>query len=308
MRHDIAAPSGIAERFVAAFLRIFLRIAFRPFIGPRMGQAAQRRWANLLSLLMPGRTGLLRRMETVAGLQVQILSTSSVEVHGVVLYLHGGAFCLGGPQTHGGLCSHIALESDLPVWIPDYRLAPEHPYPCALEDALAVYDELLQRGYSSESIVVAGDSAGGALALALAIKLKRLGRPQPAALALISPLTDPNASNDTTPPGVRGDPMITRAWLRQGLQWFRVPSGVNEFTPLDADLAGLAPMLIQAGDEEILLPDSVKLEVHASNCGVVCRLDVYEERWHVFQLQGFYLQSSRQALKAIAEFARNSVL
>jgi acetyl esterase/lipase len=273
-----------------------------------MGPAAQRRWLRILALLMPGHiVGLASRFENISGLEVEILSSKNVEAKGVMLYLHGGAFCLGGSPMYRGLCSHLAIESGMPVWIPNYRLAPEHPYPCALDDAMTVYDTLLQRGYSSNSIVLAGDSAGGALSLALAIHLNRLGRTAPAALALISPLTDGSATHDTTMPGVRGDPMVTRAWLNQGLQWLNLPQGVPEFTPLNIDLSGLPPILIQAGDEEILFSDSIKLEAHAQSCKVPCRLDVYKERWHVFHLQAFYLRSSRQALKAMATFARNSI-
>jgi acetyl esterase/lipase len=307
MQRSIPAPSGWFEAFVAGFLRLFLRAAFRPFIGPRLGPVAQRRWANILSLLMPGRAGLVSQREHIAGLDVLVLAPPQVASKGVVLYLHGGAFCLGGTQTHRGLCSHLAHESGMPVWIPNYCLAPEHPYPCALGDALAAFDALLQRGYACNNIVVAGDSAGSTLALALAIHLKRLGRAMPAGLALISPVTDLQADHSDTAPGVRGDPMVTQAWLRQGLQWFHVPQGTAEFAPLDTDLSGLPPMLIQAGREEILLPDSVRLEAHAQRCKVPCQLDIYQERWHVFHLQAFYLRSSRQALQAIAAFARSCV-
>lgn len=307
MRFDIPAPTGWFEKFAAGFLRLFLRATFRPFIGPRMGPGAQRRWVQILSLLMPGRLGLTRRFETIAGCEVQIMAPSGTSASAVVLYLHGGAFCLGSSQTHRGLCSHLAFESGMPVWIPNYRLAPEHPYPCALEDALAVYDTLLQRGYSSNSIVLAGDSAGATLALALAIHLKRLGRSAPAGLALISPITDVNASRDAIVPGGRGDPMVTTAWLHQGLQWFNLPQGVPEFSPLNIDLSGLPPMLVQAGQEEILLPDSIRLEAHAQQCNAPCRLEVYAERWHVFHLQAFYLGSSRNALKAMANFMRSSI-
>jgi acetyl esterase/lipase len=307
MRVDVPAPAGWFERFVAGFLRLFLRASFRPFIGPRLGPVAQRRWARILSLLMPGRLGLTSRFETIAGCEVQIMAPTSASSSAVVLYLHGGAFCLGSSQTHRGLCSHLAFDSGMPVWIPNYRLAPESPYPCALEDALAVYDRLLQSGYSSNSIVLAGDSAGATLALALAIHLKRLGRSAPAGLALISPITDFDAPRDPVIPGGRGDPMVTPAWLHQGLQWFNMPQGVPEFSPLRVDLSGLPPILVQAGQEEILLPDSIKLEAHAQHHGVACRLEVYAERWHVFHLQAFYLGSSRKALKAMADFVRSSI-
>ena len=307
MRRDIPAPGGWLEPLVAGFLRLFLRATFRPFIGPRLGPVAQRRWAHILSLLMPGRVGLIGRNEHIGGMQVRVLSPRRGVGKGVILYLHGGAFCLGSAQTHRGMCSHLAHESGMQVWIPNYRLAPEHPYPCALEDALAALDALLQRGHACSSIVVAGDSAGATLALALAIHLKKLGRAMPAGLALISPVTDFQADHVGIAPGARSDPMVTQAWLSQGLQWLHVPPGVTEFAPLDADLSGLPPMLIQAGQEEILLPDSIRLEAHAQRCKVPCQLDIYQERWHVFHLQAFYLRSGRQALRAIAAFTRSCV-
>jgi cyclohexanone monooxygenase len=129
----------------------------------------------------------------------------------------------------------------------------------------------------------------------------------PAGLALISPVTDFQADHAETAPGVRGDPMVTQAWLRQGLQWFHVPQRVPEFSPLDVDLSGLPPMLVQAGREEILLPDAIRLEAQAERWKVPCQLDIYQERWHVFHLQAFYLRSSRQALRAIATFAKSSI-
>ncbi len=307
MRLDIPAPQGRLEKLVAGFLRLFLRATFRPLMGPRMGPGAQRRWARILSLFMPGRRGVSRRFDKIAGLDVEILAPRTGSAGGVVLYLHGGAFCLGSSQTHGGLCSHLAFESGMPVWIPNYRLAPEFPYPCALDDALAVYDTMLQRGYSSHSIVLAGDSAGASLALALAIHLKSLGRCAPAGLALVSPITDAKATRGAKVPGVRGDPMVTQAWLQQGLKWFNAPQDVPEFSPLDVDLSGLPPMLVQAGREEILLPDAIRLEAHAQHCNVPCRLEIYEERWHVFHLQAFYLKSSRQAIKAMAAHMRNTI-
>ncbi|MET3120868.1 acetyl esterase/lipase [Oxalobacteraceae bacterium GrIS 2.11] len=302
MINKIQPPSGLIERFQAGFLRIFLRTAFKTMIGPRSSVATQRIWVQLLALLMPGKIGLRRHRQNLSGLDIQIISPRQNVGKSVILFLHGGAFCLGNNFTHRSLCSHLAFESRLPVWIPNYRLAPEHPYPCALDDAVDVYRELL-RHYPAQQIVIAGDSAGASLALALALRLKQRALQQPACMLLISPVTDGQALRREQLMGGRGDPMISAGWLGQGVSWLNAPEQ-SEFAPLLHDLSGLPPMLIQVGEEEILLNDSLQLEQLATQAGVECRLEYYLERWHVFHLQSFYLKSSKLAIGAMARFAQ----
>ena len=297
----IEPPSGFIETGQAAFLRGFLRFTFKSAIGPRLGVKAQRRWVHILSLLMPGRLGLSRRSLDVNGRNIQIISPQNASAKSVILYLHGGAFCLGNHFTHRSLCSHFAFESGLPVWILNYRLAPEHPYPCALDDAVVAYQELLRQSYAPQNIIVAGDSAGGSLAIALALRLKKLGIPQPACLTLISPVTDGLAARQEQLFGGRGEPMINEGWLAQGVNWLNAPSG-SEFSPLTADLRGLPPTLIQVGEEEILLNDSLQLEQKLNQAGVSCRLECHLQRWHVFHLQTLYLRSAKLAIRAMAQF------
>jgi acetyl esterase/lipase len=196
----------------------------------------------------------------------------------------------------------------LPVWLPDYRLAPEHPYPAALEDAIACYQALRDDGYAPDRIMIAGDSAGGALALSLALALKQRGAPAPAGLLLISPVTDDSLGGASLTTRRRTDPMIRKGWLEQGLRWYRAASHPAPLHPLKADLRGLPPMLIQAGDQEVLLSDSTRLAEHATACGVPCRLEVHAARWHVFHLQAFYLCSAQDALRTLASFARERVV
>ncbi|WGY70153.1 alpha/beta hydrolase fold domain-containing protein [Burkholderia cepacia] len=299
----VAPPAGGLEALAAASLRGFLRVAFRPLIGPPFGARMQRRVVALLSPLMPGVGGTLRYRLSAHGVPVEVVAPKRGDTGGAILYLHGGAFCLGGPHTHRGVTTRLANDAGLPVWVPDYRLAPEHPSPAALDDALAVYDAMRAQGHAPHRIVIAGDSAGGALALALAIALRERGDPAAAALLLISPVTDPALGGATLASRRHDDPMIRRGWLEQGLRWYHGAGSAVARGPLDTDLRGLPPMLVQAGDQEVLLSDAQRLADHASACGVPCRLEIHAARWHVFHLQAFYLRSARDALRTLAAFA-----
>jgi cyclohexanone monooxygenase len=305
----LAAPRSLPERMSAAFQRAFLRTCFKPLIGPPFGARAQRRVVGLLAPLMPGVGGVAYRALQAGRLPVELVTPaqSKVEGEGALLFLHGGAFCLGSPRSHRSISSRLARDAGMPVWVPDYRLAPEHPYPAALDDALACYDVMRASGIAAQRIVLAGDSAGASLALALALRLRERGDPLPAGLALISPVTR------MPPPGPDGyphaalDPMVRADWVRQGLAWYACPPAVDAHHPLRCDLKGLPPMLVQAGEEEILLPDAQRLVDHAIACGVDCRFELHRGRWHVFHLQAFYLRSAANAIGALAQFARERV-
>ncbi|AOK61183.1 alpha/beta hydrolase [Burkholderia ubonensis] len=303
----VAAPNGALEALNAGFLRGFLRVGFRSLIGPPFGVGVQRRIVGLLSPLMPGIGGVIRYRTSAGGVPAEVIAPKRGDAGGAILYLHGGAFCLGGPGTHRGVTTRLADEAGMAVWTPDYRLAPEHRCPAALDDALAAYAALRTQGYAPARIVVAGDSAGGALALALAIALRDRGEPAPAALLLISPVTDASLGGDTLATRRGDDPMIRRGWLEQGLRWYHGAGAAATRGPLDVDLRGLPPMLIQAGDQEVLLSDAQRLAAHALACGVPCRLEIHAARWHVFHLQSFYLRSARDALRTLAGFARERV-
>ncbi|KAB0469160.1 alpha/beta hydrolase fold domain-containing protein [Ralstonia insidiosa] len=299
----VSAPEGTVERVTASLLRGLLRMSFRTLIGPPFGARFQRAVVSLLSPLMPGVGGVMRYRDAVGNVPVEIVAPKRGETNSVVLYLHGGAFCLGSPGTHRSITTRLAMESGMPVWVPDYRLAPEHAYPAALDDALACYQALRDKGYTPDRILIAGDSAGGALALSLALALKQRGAPASAGLLLISPVTDGTLSGDSLATRRYADPMIRQGWLEQGLRWYRAAQP----DPLQADLRGLPPMLIQVGDQEVLLSDSTRLAEHAAACGVPCRLEVHAARWHVFHLQSFYLRSAREAIRTLAGFARACV-
>jgi cyclohexanone monooxygenase len=298
-------PSGI-ESALAYHNRLLLRGLFRPLIGPPLGLRAQRRAVEWMGWLMPAARGVRRKRRQVGGVAVE-LATPPVTASGAILYLHGGAFCLGSPWSHRGLTTRLARAAGMPVWTPAYRLAPEHPYPAGLEDAAACYDAMLASGLRPDQVAIAGDSAGGALAMALLLRLRARQAPMPAAAALLSPLLDLNLSD----PGLQAregeDPMVRAAWLRQALVAYACPPDAAEHTPLASDLSGLPPLLVQVGSDEILLGDARRLAERARACGVDCRLEIHERRWHVFQLQAAQLEGARAAIDAVGTFIRARV-
>ncbi|WP_223446936.1 MULTISPECIES: flavin-containing monooxygenase [Pseudomonas] len=293
------------EKLSAGFLRFFLRTTFRSLIGPGLAAPAQRKVVSLLSTLMPGTGGVIRYRQQANGVPVQVVAPMQGENGGVILYLHGGAFCLGSPGTHWSITSRLARASGMSVWVADYRLAPEHPCPAALDDALACYQALRAQGYAADRVFLAGDSAGAALVLALALKLRDLHPHFAAGMLLMSPVADESLSGASMTSRVEQDPMIRRGWLEQGLRWYAGTQVMDN--PLEVDLQGLPPMLIQVGDHELLLSDATRLAEHALDSGVNCRLEVYAARWHVFQLQAFYLHSAAKALKTLGAFAREQL-
>lgn len=298
----IAESLDWLEVLKTRFLRGFLRSTFRSLIGPGLGVVAQRRVVRGLSRLMPGTTGVIRYSQRVNGVPIQVVAPEQGENGGVILYLHGGAFCLGSPDTHWSITSRLAKSSRMSVWAANYRLAPEHPCPAALQDALACYEALRSQGYATNRIFLAGDSAGATLVLALALKLRGRYERFAAGLLLMSPVTDEHLTGASMTSRLKEDPMIRRDWLEQGLGWYTSDEATT--SPLRIDLQGLPPMLVQVGDHELLLSDSIRLAEQAVNSGMNCRLEVYAARWHVFQLQAFYLRSAAKALNTLGEFAR----
>ena len=173
---------SLREPFVAFALRATLRGLLKPALSPRWSVSAQRGWLERLSGIGRLPRGIVRHEAPVAGVPADRWQDERARPcrAGTVLFLHGGAYCVGSPRTHRALAAWLARDSGLPVVVPDYRLAPEHPFPAALDDALAVYDVLAAQG----PVLIAGDSAGGGLALALAVQVRDSGRPAPAGLAL----------------------------------------------------------------------------------------------------------------------------
>ncbi len=220
-----------------------------------------------------------------------------------ILYLHGGAYTIGSPTTHRGLAGRIACAARARILLIDYRLAPEHPFPAALEDALASYAWLLDKGFAPEHLAIGGDSAGGGLTLATAISLRDADRPLPAALFLISPWTDLTFSGHSIKSRANRDPVltITDEWLENPYAG-DYPLDHPLLSPLFADLRGLPPTFIQVGSEEILYDDSARLEAKLNAAGVRNQFEVWDGMWHVFQGFAPYIPEAQTAIERIGAF------
>lgn len=296
-----AEPPGAMESMTASTLKALLRMTFKAFVRPPFGVGPQRLVVGALSRIIPSNRGVDVTRREIDGLATEVISPKQTPKASVaVLYLHGGGFCTGSARTHRSLTTRLAARG-MTVWVPEYRLAPEHPQPAAVEDALACYRALRKQGLGPHQIVVCGDSAGGGMALALALRLRDAGESMPAGLMLLSPFLDPTLTGETIRSASELDPMLNAAWLKQAVRWYA--PGFKGPNLLEADLHGLPPMLIQVGDLEILESDSSRLNARAAQCGVPCRLEVYSGRWHVFQLQAAFLTSSANAVTRLATFA-----
>ncbi|MGP4843866.1 alpha/beta hydrolase [Marinobacter sp. 1Y8] len=216
-----------------------------------------------------------------------------------ILYLHGGAYIIGSSETHRGITGHIAKATGCALFVPDYRLAPEHPYPAALDDALAMYQHLLALDYSPEEISVIGDSAGGGLAIALALRLKAEQLPLPSSLVVMSPWVDLTHQQLHVPDA---EPVLQLRWIQNAAKLYSngMPLTDPLISPVYGDLAGLPPILIQVGSQEILLNDARRLAEKAKADGVSVTLTEHHKLWHVFQIHAGALAEANHAINAIA--------
>lgn len=224
----------------------------------------------------------------------------------VILYLHGGGYVIGSPQIYTRFVGHLARAAGCRVLNVDYRLAPEHPHPAAVEDATAAYRWLLAEGYRPEHIAISGDSAGGGLTLATLLSLDANGLPQPAAAVPLSPWTDLEGTGDSMTANAEADVLVQTDGLREMAAAFVGEGDPRDplAAPLYGDYRGLAPIYIQVGGDETLLDDSTRVAERAQAAGVEVRLDVFPEMQHVFQTSAGSMPEATEAVQRIGEWLR----
>jgi len=279
-----------------------MRLATVPHKGEPMGPAA-RPMFNELMAATPAAPGVHFESGTAGGVAGWWCRIPGAAAGACLLYLHGGGYNLGSAEAFRNLASQLAIRAGADAFLPDYRLAPEHPFPAALDDAIAVYRGLLGEG--ANRIVVAGDSAGGGLALALLAVLnngKTIALPLGA--AVMSPWTDLTLGGDSMESRAEADPIFTRSVIAGFADAY---AGEHDradpkVSPLYADLAGLPPVHIDVGDNELLLDDSVRFAERARAAGVDVSLTVWNGMPHVFQASMGHLVTASRSLDAIGAF------
>jgi len=249
----------------------------------------------------------VRREEVDAGgVPGEWITTPEATDERVILYLHGGSYTIGSAKTHRELISRLSRVASARAFAINYRLAPEHPFPAAVEDATTAYRWLLKNGVEPGRIVIAGDSAGGGLTVAALVALRDAGDALPAAGVCLSPWVDLEGIGGSMKAKAEADPMVQREHLLEMAKAYL--GGANPRTPLAAplyaDLTGLSPLLIHVGTAEVLLDDSVRLAERARSAGVDVVLEPWEDMIHVWHIFASILPEGQQALERIGEFIR----
>jgi acetyl esterase/lipase len=222
--------------------------------------------------------------------------------HKVILYCHGGGYTSGNLGYSRPLASKLSQATGWETLCFEYRLAPEHPYPAAVEDALKAWDYLMYQGYGARDVTVAGDSAGGNLALVLLQRLKATGRQLPGHLVLMSPWTDMTASGASYTQRAQLDPSITKEYIYAVRKAYagKEPLDSPMLSPLFGDFTGFPPTLVQVGSCELLYSDAEQLQKRMAQAGVFCRLEEWGEMWHVFQM--YPIKRAGEAMDHIRDF------
>jgi epsilon-lactone hydrolase len=263
-----------------------------------MDVSEQRRLLRELTSAQPLPADVTVTAAALGGVPTAEITVDGIEPRHVVLYFHGGVYVLGDAVSAAGLASQIGRRTRATVISVDYRLAPEHPYPAAVDDALAAYQALLDGGTDPSDIAFAGESAGGGLAVATLVNARDHGLPRPAAAYVMSPYADLTLAGTSMETKAGADPLLSRENLQA-----RVPdytagqdAAAGLISPVFADLSGLPPLIIQAGSHEVLLDDAVRLARQAAAADVEVTLDITPGVPHVFQAYYAILDEAAAAL------------
>jgi epsilon-lactone hydrolase len=287
----------------AAALRVGARQLGRRCLDPRLPWPVQRtRLAQLTGMsVLPRGTTVAQQM--VGGVAADVVTAPGADPARTVVHFHGGGYCVGSARTPRSWAGHLSAQAGCRVVLPEYRLAPEDPHPAALDDARAVFGALAAE-QAPGSLVVSGDSAGGGFALALLLALRDEGSALPAGCILLSPWLDLGRDRRADPDLVRRDVLLTPDWLAACARAYADEPAWSggAVSPLLASHAGLPPLLIQAGGDELLAPDAAELAASAAAAGVDVTYTQWPRMWHDFELQPGMLAAADSAIVQAAWF------
>jgi acetyl esterase/lipase len=286
------------------FYAVVEQLRARPIAPEGVGVEEIR--AGFESMAQPVPEGVQIETVDANGVPAEWVTPPGAAEDRVILYVHGGGYVIGSLNTHRLLVAEIARSAGARALSLDYRLAPEHPFPAAVDDAVAGYRWLLANGVQSEKIVIAADSAGGGLTLATLLALRDAGEPLPAAAVCISPWVDLEGIGESMTSKADVDPMVQKEPLQQMAAWYLNGADPRSAlaAPLYADLRGLPPLLIQVGTSETLLDDSIRITERAREAGVDVMLEPWEEMIHVWQIFFPAVPEARSAVERIGEYIR----
>lgn len=276
---------------------------------PDSDQIEERRATTSAALLGPLTDGTAAAWNDLGGRPALWIhpSTTSPSSDSTVLYLHGGAFEVGSPADYQAFCSRLASRLGATVVTPEYRLAPEHPFPAAIDDVLAAYRGLLEAGRPASTIALVGDSAGGGLVLSCLLAARRAGLPQPATAVGLSTWADLTLDADSHQRCATSDPFIATAMLRRAAKHYL--TGTDPHDPLASpvyalpeELVGLAPILLHAAANEVLADDSTTMAEHITAAGGDVTIDMWPEAFHAWHMAGDDIPESRDAFDQVLRF------
>lgn len=282
-------------------LNAVLRATVKPRLARLADPAVARREFELFGAFLPAPRGARMGQDAATGLPV----AGGPLAGRAVLWFHGGAYIAGSSRTHRGLAGRLALAAGVPVVLPDYRLAPEHPLPAAMQDARAAWDALVAAELPAAGIVLGGDSAGGGMALSLLADLCRQGTP-PAGCVVVSPFCDLTGSGASLRANAARDPMLPSHRLGDLLEFIlgTLAPGDPRVSPLFASFPGCPPVLIQHGQGEILRDDSLRMAGRLREFGATVALQDWPDTPHAWPVFGDWLPESRAAVAQAGAFVR----
>jgi epsilon-lactone hydrolase len=284
--------------------------AIRALLGARprpVGWAARRQRIEEVGAVWPAATDIACTAVDVDGLPGEYSIAPGSDGSGVLLFFHGGGYCSGSILSHRRMVTEAGRAAGMRTLAVEYRLAPEHPFPAAYDDALSAWRFLRRQGISAAHLALGGDSAGGGLSIALALRLREEGEDLPACIWAASPWTDLSLSGASLTTREAVDPLIHRAYLAELVEAYLGESlspRDPRVSPLFANLAGLPPLLIQVGSAETLLDDAVRLAGAAGAADVEVTLEVWPHMIHAWALWNAHLTEGRRALEKVGSFMR----